>query len=124
MSEFTVGRFRVRVAYRHVSTDEGVTLHVFGPTDAGEEEVLRFDCFKNQPHYHLGWSYRSEPFIPIESADPLAWAIEQLRSQPNELLSAAGALPFDDQELTELSHELENIREAGLAAASASASNT
>ena len=110
--EFCIGRFRICVRYRRVANDEGITLQVYGPTDSGNEEVLRFDCFQHQPHYHLGWSYRKEPFIPIAADNSLGWAIQQLRSNANELLAAAGALPMDGEELAAFGDSLEDIWDA------------
>lgn len=115
MSDFAIGRFKISVVYRQVSTDQGVTLHLFGPTESGEEEVLRFDCFRDQPHYHLGWSYRREPYTPIHAANPFDWVITQLKTKPNELLAAAGALVLDEQERSKLNRQLEQIRESGVA---------
>jgi hypothetical protein len=112
MTEFAIGRFRIRVMYRRVSSDEGVTLHIHGPTTSGDEEVLRFDCFQSQPHYHLGWSYRREPFTVIEATNPIEWAIDQLSTRFNDLLAAADALPLDDREMSDFHNALESIRDA------------
>ena len=112
MAEFAIGRFRIRVVYRRVANDEGVTLHVHGPTTSGDEEVLRFDCFENQPHYHLGFSYRQEPFTKIDAANPTEWALDQLNNRFNDLLTAADALPLDDAEMSGFHDRLASIREA------------
>ena len=100
MTERVNGRFRYEVAFRELGDDRGLAIHVFGPTESSsEQEVLRFDCFENQPHYHLAWSYRNDPFIVIDAADPFAWAIEKLASDIQSLLLEANALPMNDQEL-------------------------
>jgi hypothetical protein len=109
-----VGRFEFRVVYREVGGDEGVTVHLFGPHQGASEEVLRFDCFREQPHYHLGWSYRDEPFTRIESADPFEWTLEQLASDLNGLLAQAAAEPMSRDELDELKTAVAEIRRRGV----------
>ena len=58
-------------------------------------EVLRFDCFEKQPHYHVGFS---EPPVPIEAPDAFRWAVEKLRRDLGKLLRHAGALPLNANE--------------------------
>jgi hypothetical protein len=101
------------VVYRHAGDDEGLTLHVFGPAAGGEQEVLRFDCFRRQPHYHLGWSYRDEPLVPIAAADPFAWSLEQLRTNPQALLQRAHAEPMRPEELSLLPAVIDDLRARG-----------
>ncbi len=118
-NEIALGRFRFRVAYRTVEGDGGLTIHVFGPRAGAEEEVLRFDCFRDCPHYHLGWSYRDERFIEIQSADPFSWSVSEIRSNLNALLRAAVADPLRETEsagLGETCVALERLGEAVLAA--------
>ena len=113
MYEVLIGRFSIRILFRQVSKDEGITLHVIGPTPNGREEVLRFDCFKNRAHYHLGYSYLDKPLFPIESEDPLSWTLGQLKTNFNELLSAAAACQLDDKEMSELEDKLKEVSEFG-----------
>jgi hypothetical protein len=108
----TLGRFRFAVVYRHAGGDEGRTIHVFGPTRAeAEAEVLRFDCFKGQPHYHLGFSNRDVPFIPIDAADPFAWALAELGNHSADLLNRAGALPMNAGEAASMTDVVEQLRQ-------------
>ena len=83
--------YEFALVHRDVGTDRGLTLHVFGPVQGAQEEILRFDCFRHAPHYHLGWSYRDEPFVEIPRvADPLRWAIDSLGRHFDEFVSRAG----------------------------------
>src|SRR5262245_4208472 len=107
------GRFRIRAIHRRVDGDEGITVHVFGPVGAKVEEVLRFDCFLRHPHYHLGWSYRFEPFTSIEATSPLEWAMEQLEHHANEFLARAGAERMNDEELVMLPKAVSRLRALG-----------
>jgi hypothetical protein len=76
-----------------VVDEEGVSLHVFD--GANGDELLRFDCFDDAPHYHL-LAPRDSRNVVIEhdaaSLGPLLdWAIAQLASQLPALLRQAGA---------------------------------
>ena len=114
MIERKNGRFTFRVALRDVQGDGGLAIHVHGPTPSSNlEEVLRFDCFDQQPHYHTAWSYRSDPFIPITARDPFAWAIEKLGCDMPMLLAQADAVPMDDTELDALAETLQAIAADG-----------
>ena len=120
MYETQNGRFRLKVALRNVEDDRGLAIHVYGPTaDSDEEEVLRFDCFEKEPHYHLAWSYRNEPFTRIESSDPFAWAISKLRDNIETLLQQASSLPMSESEKVDLQSMLSTIERQGREIASA-----
>ena len=75
--------------------------------------MLRFDCFEHEPHYHLAWSYRSEPFIRIDATDPFSWALGKIGHDVNALLAAASAEPMDDVELGALEATLDQVRAEG-----------
>ena len=108
------GRFRFEVAYRDLGDDRGLAIHVFGPTSTTPDaEVLRFDCFENQPHYHVAWSYRNDPFIPIEAEDPFSWAVAKLTSDLPDLLEKADGLPMDELEQSNLAVTLQAVQSEG-----------
>jgi hypothetical protein len=76
--------------------DRGVSLHVFGTgADGVRVEFLRFDCFDEDPHYHyVSWARRSNEMIHIDKnaeGDPLAWALDRLRTRLPQMLARAGA---------------------------------
>lgn len=87
------------LTYRDVDVDRGPTIHVFGPVNGTREEILRFDCFEKNPHYHLGWSYRDERFVKINDPEPFQWAIECLKNSFEDFVARANA----DLDLTETS---------------------
>jgi len=78
-----------------VLEDRGVSLHVVGPIDGVPREVLRFDCFAEDPHYHyVSWRTRANEVLhvdPVAEGDPLAWALERLRTRLPQMLARAGA---------------------------------
>jgi len=75
--------------------DSGVSLHVCGRQDGEWRELLRFDCFGEDPHYH----YISTPnkmndmahMDPIANGDPLAWALDRIRTRLPQMLERAKA---------------------------------
>jgi len=75
--------------------DRGVSLHVFGRQDGEQREFLRFDYFQEDPHYHyVSWRDKSNEMIhldPVADGDPLAWALDRLRSRLLPMLVRAGA---------------------------------
>ena len=115
--DLRLGRFRLRYALRHVGEDGGPTLHIYGPYQGREEEVLRFDCFDRVPHYHLGWSYRDEPFHRIDAEAPFAWALAELGTSMNDYLERAGVERLSEAEQAQLPGALEALalrhRESG-----------
>jgi len=56
---------------------------------------LRFDCFVEDPHYHyVSWRERANEVLhidPVADGDPLAWALERLRTRLPQMLARAGA---------------------------------
>jgi hypothetical protein len=75
--------------------DRGVALHVCGRLDGEWRELLRFDCFVEDPHYHyVSWRTRANEMIhldPVADGDPLAWALERIRTRLPQMLARAGA---------------------------------
>jgi hypothetical protein len=103
-----VGPYKLALVYRHVNVDEGPTVHVFGPVEGKEQEILRFDCFKKGPHYHLGIAYLNEPVHSIDASDPFAWVLAELGQNFPDYLArslAACELPSDWQAVTGMAIE-------------------
>lgn len=79
--------------------DEGVSVHVF-ETSTGHE-ILRFDCFRNDPHYH--YISNDAPYVdmihfdPVVSGDMLAWTLEQLDRHTPAMLREAGKTELAEQ---------------------------
>lgn len=75
--------------------DSGVSLHVYGRLNGEEKEYLRFDCFREDPHYHyVAWSKKSNEVLhidPVMEGDPLTWALERIRSRLPQMLRRADA---------------------------------
>ena len=72
--------------------DDGVSIHVFGARDG--HEYLRFDCFRDGPHYHYiepsGERQTIVDFDPTALGDMLPWALHQLRERLTPMLEYSG----------------------------------
>ncbi len=75
--------------------DTGVSFHVYGNRDGQAFEFLRFDCFREDPHYHyVGWDRSSNEVLhldPVADGDPVAWALDRIGSRLPQMLIRAGA---------------------------------
>jgi hypothetical protein len=87
---------------RYEGVDGGVCIHVFGPpegadpaADTGLVEYVRFDCFDDEPHYHYVYNAeraQDRVFLdPTLEGDPMAWALERLRTRMPDVLRKVGA---------------------------------
>ncbi|HEY2300311.1 MAG TPA: hypothetical protein VGH66_00380 [Acidimicrobiales bacterium] len=76
-----------------VVEEDGVALHVFD--QAAGQELLRFDCFDDAPHYHLLAPQDSRNIVIEHDAATLGplldWALAQLGTRLPALLREAGA---------------------------------
>jgi hypothetical protein len=81
------------IEYRHLQTDQGICIHVFGDLNGSQEEFLRFDCFERAPHYHYAWS-TDDQYVALDTTaegDPLHWTLDRLRTRLPAMLIRAGA---------------------------------
>lgn len=90
LAEEEIAPFTLKLTYRELAQDRGYAVHVNGPVNGAEEEILRFDCFEGTPHYHMGFSYRQSPFIEIAAANSLVWMLETLEQSFETLIVEAG----------------------------------
>ena len=80
------GGLRFGVSFR----GPGATLRVNGDDNGESTELLRFDDFIEQPHYHVPASADAIMFDRGTLVEPLAWYIGQIRDNLGELLTTAG----------------------------------
>ena len=70
------------IEYRDLLSDQGVCIHVLGDVSEDDEhELLRFDCFDHEPHYHYGPQKRNERLMldKTTAGDSLDWTLQQIR---------------------------------------------
>ena len=58
--------------------EPGIAIHVLGDVDGGEKELLTFDCFDKEPHYHYGPRAKNHRLYLDTAAipDSLRWALD------------------------------------------------
>jgi hypothetical protein len=58
--------------------EPGIAIHVLGDLDGEEKELLTFDCFDQDPHYHYGPRAKNQRLYldTAAMADSLRWAID------------------------------------------------
>ena len=80
------------VRRREVGADGGLSLELYGPReDADAEELIRFDLFRDDPHYHGPASEPKPVSLSVPAAStPLDTALAQLSGRLPELLVDAG----------------------------------
>ena len=81
------------IEYRDLLSDQGVCIHVLGDVSEDDEhELLRFDCFDHEPHYHYGPQKRNERLMldKTTAGDSLDWTLQQIRSRLPEMIGRAG----------------------------------
>ncbi len=89
---FQAGNVWLTVEYRHFGGDEGYDIRVYAHVKGQPRQLLRFDCFKYQPHYHydpLGQDERVE-LAGYGMSDALLWTLKQLSYHLPEMLTQAG----------------------------------
>lgn len=86
------GAVSFALQYRTQMADQGVCIHVMGTHNDVVKELLRFDCFDQEPHYHYAPLEKNERrFLDKTTAgNPLGWALKQLRTRLPEMLDHAG----------------------------------
>lgn len=86
------GAVKFGLEYRDLLSDQGVCLHALGDVDGEEVELLRFDCFDHEPHYHYGPEKRNTRLMldKTTEGDPLEWTLNQLNERLPEMVRRAG----------------------------------
>ena len=72
--------------------DQGVCIQVVSEVEGKETELLRFDCFDQDPHYHYGLEKKNEKFHldKTTGGNPIGWTLNQLRTRLPEMIKRAG----------------------------------
>jgi len=80
------------VEYRNTRTDRGPSLQVLGDVDGKRVQLLRFDCFENEPHFHYDPEGKNNRIFLNKArvSDPIAWSMDYLRGNFTSLVRIAG----------------------------------
>ena len=88
-----VGELRFNVRYSNVRTgDRGPSLRIYGDVEGKPVQLLRFDCFEHEPHFHYDPDGRNNRIFlnTTRVSDPIAWTIDYLRGNFTSLVRIAG----------------------------------
>ena len=88
--ELELGGLRFAVARREVGEDGGTSIEVYGEVNGAPAQLLRFDCFRQEPHYHLGGAPGQLELDPADGSDGVAFALRCTRERLPEMIRAAG----------------------------------
>jgi hypothetical protein len=75
------GNIRFGLEMRRVGPDGGMAIHVLGDVAGQEIELLAFDCFHVNPHYHYGPRAKNERIFLDTTLvpDALCWTLSQFK---------------------------------------------
>ena len=113
------GAVKFALQYRQeIMEDQGLSIEVLADIDGREVEVLRFDCFDQQPHYHYGPAKKNERLFmdKTTAGNSIGWTLTQLRIRLPEMLRRAG---YD-----EIADRLNNYQQATIVATKLSEAET
>ena len=87
------------VEYRNTRTDRGPSLQVLGDVDGKRTQLLRFDCFEHEPHFHYDPDGKNNRIFlnTARVSDPIAWSMDYLRGNFASLVRIAGYGKLADQ---------------------------
>ena len=89
---FQAGGVELHVDNRTFGDDGGPAVRVYGDVDGESVQLLRFDCFRKDPHYHYAPSGKNDLHHLNKNTvlDPIGWTIEQLGRNLMEMIRTAG----------------------------------
>ena len=84
-------RFNVRYANARTG-DRGPSLRIYGDVEGKPVQLLRFDCFENQPHFHYDPEGKNNQLRMDKAhvSDPIAWSMDYLRGNFASQIRIAG----------------------------------
>jgi hypothetical protein len=87
-----VGGLCFNVRYSNLNTDHGPSLRIYGEVDGNPVQLMRFDCFEYDPHYHYDPDGKNNQLRldTTKVSDPIAWAMDHLRGNVASLVRIAG----------------------------------
>jgi len=112
---FHVGGVELHVDNRNFGSDGGPSVRVYGAVGGENVQLLRFDCFRKDPHYHYDPSGKNDqrPLDKARVPDSVAWPIEQLGRNLAEMIHTAGyasvAEAVDQTAVTQVLSEVESL---------------
>lgn len=94
-----VGGLRFNVRYSNTNTDRGPSLRIYGDVEDKSVQLLRFDCFETQPHFHYDPDGKNNQ-LRMDKAkvkDPITWSMDYLDGNITDLIRLAGYSELAEQ---------------------------
>ena len=116
---FEVGGVELHVDQRSFGADGGPSVRVYGEADGENIQLLRFDCFRKDPHYHYDPSGKNDQrhLDKASVPDSVAWTIEQLGENLVKMIQTAGydgvANRVDQAAVAQVLPEVESFMRSG-----------
>ena len=84
-------RFNVRYANARTG-DHGPSLRIYGDVEGKPVQLLRFDCFEHEPHFHYDPEGKNNQLRMDKAnvSDPIAWSMDYLRGNFASQIRIAG----------------------------------
>lgn len=110
MTEIELGPLRLTVERRSLGGAGGPSLSIY-ERDGGRQ-LLRFDCFDREAHWHADPDGRDEIRSIDAAEDPVAWTMAELRGDLPGYLARAGYEPPVPIERSEATPTLSRVEQA------------
>lgn len=110
------GAVSVAMKYRReLMPDQGLMIQVYGDVNGKDTEILRFDCFDQDPHYHYGPENHNVRLHldKTTAGNPVGWTLSQIRNSLPAMIKRSGydelaakleANPIPAAKLDEIEH--------------------
>ena len=92
-----LGGLEVEVLRREVGQDDGTSIEFFADVAGERTQVLRFDVFRLDPHYHMPPAAPGQLAIDKAVGDPMEWALACTRDRLPEMIRTAGFADLADK---------------------------
>jgi len=78
--------------YRALMPDQGLCVQVYSEIEGKDTEILRFDCFDQNPHYHYGPENHNirQTMDKTTAGNPLGFTLDNLRHRLPSMIERAG----------------------------------
>lgn len=127
MQEVELGGLQFRVECRATPDDRGPAIRVFGIVGGEPVQVLRFDCFEDDPHYHYDPTGTNTMFHldPLTMGSPLEFSLAQISERASDMIAKAGFPALGSAiDTAAIRAGIDQIREAVASEASPHAAST
>jgi hypothetical protein len=87
------GAVEIAMSYRkELMPDQGLCIQVYGAVEGEDTEILRFDCFDQDPHYHYG-PVNQNIRLHLDkttAGNPIGWTMDNIRNKLPTMIRRAG----------------------------------